>query len=79
MLGLFSPGAGAVPNGCTSMWSLGAWARVLPAWVLCSREAISTLLKLLRLIRRDGGFWHMSPVLAGAAGSSGIPVAALQV
>lgn len=52
---------------------------MLPAWVLCSREAISMLLKLLHLIRRDGGFWHMSPVLAGAAGSSDIPVAALQV
>lgn len=27
---LFSPGAVAVPNGCTSMWSLGAWAKDAP-------------------------------------------------
>ena len=47
--------------------------------VPCSREAGSALLKLLRLMRRGGGFWHVSLVLAGAAGSSGTPVAALQV
>lgn len=46
-------------------------------WVPRTREAVSALLKLLHLMQRGGGFWHMSLVLAGAAGTSGIPVAIL--
>ena len=75
--GLFSPGTSAVPKGCTSVWFLGAWARMLGVWVPRTRAAASALLKLLHLMQRGGGSWHVSLVLAGPAGTSGLPITVL--